>query len=276
MSQKKRKNLLSAGTPTLLNLKAAIEQAKTESARPDADTDGDGQRRRPTKRLRVSDRRNKGIDLRAHRDLMAHQKAEKAEDGAEGSQTPTHARIRQALEEKAKIYDMLTAGGGVSKADLDDERIARILDESSVDFVGMMMQRRREEAERGRPGELDDLVDVVDEFGRTRRVLRSKAHQYGRIVQADGSSSGESSSDSDEDSDSSSSSGSSGSSSEHDEWVEDAGFRRNHAPGYYKLSTDRKTRKRQLKELRELHEDTVAQREAAEAPRAEQQQENEP
>ncbi|KAJ2778165.1 hypothetical protein GGI15_004260 [Coemansia interrupta] len=267
MAEKKRKQLLSVGMPTLLNLKAEIDRAKTESARPN--TDADGKRSRPAKRLRVSDRRNKGIEARAHGDLVAQQQ----EEEVKGSQTPTNARIRQALEEKAKIYDMLSDGRGVSKADLDDERIARILEESSVDFVGMMMQRRREEQSRG----ADEMVDVIDEFGRTRRVARSKAHQYGRIVQADSnSSSSEGSSDSSsEDSDSSSSdyNSSRSSSSDHDEWVDDAGFRRNHAPGYYRLSTDHRTRKRQLKELRQLHKDTVAHREAVAATRAEQQQE---
>ncbi|KAJ1862689.1 hypothetical protein LPJ73_000692 [Coemansia sp. RSA 2703] len=259
MAEKKRKQLLSVGTSSLLNLKAEIERAKTES------TDTDGKRSRPTKKPRVSDRRNKGVDERVHRDLVL----KKQEDEAESSQTPTNARIRQALEKKAKIYDMLTDGRKVSKADLDDERISRILEESSVDFVGIMMQRRRAEQN---PSE-DDIVDVIDEFGRTRRVARSKAHQYGRIVKVEStrSSSSENSSSSDDDSNSSSDEDSGSSNS--DEWVEDAGDRRNYAPGYYKLSTDRRTRKRQLQELRELHEDTVAQREAVAAARAEKQEE---
>ncbi|KAJ1938979.1 hypothetical protein EC988_007434 [Linderina pennispora] len=150
------------------------------------------------------------------------------------------ARIRANMEKKARIYDMLSTGRTADG--LDEDTAARIMEESSVDFLSkqyshLLERKRRRAEERG-----DELVEIIDEFGRTRMVPRSQAGQY----QAGSSSDDISSSD--------------GSDEEHLL----LSTSRSHVAGHYELSSSAAEREKQIRNLKDLHCETVAARESAE------------
>ncbi|KAJ2758506.1 hypothetical protein IWQ56_005983, partial [Coemansia nantahalensis] len=169
------------------------------------------------------------------------------------------AHARQALEEKARIYDMLSGldqdgPGAPPRVRLDEAQLAKILDESTVDFARMRRERAaaaaRADSESGSASD-GSMVEIVDEFGRSRVVPRSKARAYRG---------------SDSDSDSSSASDSSDSDGVRGGQPP---ARRNHGAGFYHLSSDYAEREEQLAALRRLHTATEEERLAASATTAE-------
>ncbi|KAJ1884771.1 hypothetical protein LPJ66_010445 [Kickxella alabastrina] len=249
--KKGKKKLLAVGVPATLNLKAELERARSESKQgsgSNTSASANTKKRATSQSLLQLDRHNRGVHSRAQKDILAT-------EADQPSESQMNARVKQALEEKAKIYDMLTSKRGISAAQLDDERISRILDESSVDFVGMQCDNlqhhwKRKSNRENRSEEMgmdtEDMVEIVDEFGRTRMVPRSRAKEYkGGYESGSGSGSNSESSLSD-----------SGRRA-----VIDAA-RRDRGPGHYSLSLDHAEREEQLLALRQLHDETVAGREA--------------
>ncbi|KAJ2686991.1 hypothetical protein IWW39_003261 [Coemansia spiralis] len=172
------KKQLSVGVPATLNLKAELERARQECKE-----DSSAAKRRKASSLALGiGGRNRGVSDRAQRD-------KRALDDERLSHSFANARARQILEEKAKLYDLLSTAGdsasSLSASQLDDPRIAQILEEGSVDFVTKQLAflRRRNAPQEGSsatgsaansPG----LIEVVDEFGRSRMVPQSEAHEY--------------------------------------------------------------------------------------------------
>ncbi|KAJ1646000.1 hypothetical protein LPJ64_002464 [Coemansia asiatica] len=248
MSDEKKKPLLEVGVSSLLNVKAEIERALSESK---SKSKSAGPKR---KAAVTSDIRNKGVEHRAQKDLLSSQN-----DLESGSPSSTH--VRQALEKKAKIYDALSSGRAIRSGVLDDDQMSKILDESSVDFVSIISQRLQQQEKqktdsshsgsstRAMRSNEDDLVEVIDEFGRSRTVPRSKASEYGKMS----ASQQESSSSSDS------------SDLEGQNITTDAPLRRNQGTVHYHLSLNNTEREKQLQALRKLHDDTLASRERASA-----------
>ncbi|KAJ2892972.1 hypothetical protein IWW38_003024 [Coemansia aciculifera] len=249
------KKPLSVGVPATLNLKAELERARQECK----EGDGSGsasKRSKPKASLALgASSQNKGVQGRAQKDIQAL-------DAERLSRSLSDARARQILEEKAKLYDLLsTAGGkdagGLSASQLDDPRIAQILDEGSVDFVAKQLEhlRRRGELQKDTAaagsvvGAGDtNLVEIIDEFGRSRMVPRSEASKYQRRANSDVNSSDMSS---DSNSDSS------------DVEQGESTSRRSRGLGYYNLSLESDERSEQLQALQQLHKHTVLTREEA-------------
>ncbi|KAI8319387.1 hypothetical protein GQ54DRAFT_299363 [Martensiomyces pterosporus] len=246
------KKQLTVGVPAVLSLRAELERACSESKSGKKPQQG----KRPLKES--LERQNKGVQERATRDMLSAQPHESS-NGAE----PTHARAKQALEEKAKIYELLSSVDGIKAAGnlaLDGPRIAKILDESSVDFAGKQMaQLRRTHNEGssydGSSSSDSSMVEIIDEFGRSRMVPRDKARVHQR-QSSDGSSSCDSSADSD---------------SEAGVFPPLLPASRDRSVGHYKLSSDAGERERQLVELHALHENTTVARKAATASISERQ-----
>ncbi|KAJ2160305.1 TOR complex subunit lst8 [Coemansia sp. RSA 552] len=231
------KKPLSVAVPASLSLKAELERARRESS-------GSAKKHstvRPGSELGSA---NQGVYERARRDELALQ----------SEREPGRDRVHEALEEKARIYDALSGVAGTTG--LDEDRLTKILDESSVDFV----RRRRElrdEHERGSRRSVRDLasssdvVEIIDEFGRTRLVPRSEARLYQQPSRS-GSSYGSSASSSGHSSDSD------GGAAARTEPMQ-----RNYGTNYYRLSADSAEREAQLAMLRSLHEKTAENRHAA-------------
>ncbi|KAJ1771349.1 hypothetical protein LPJ74_002389 [Coemansia sp. RSA 1843] len=144
----------------------------------------------------------------------------------------------------------------LGSAQLDDPYIARIIDESSVDFARKQMDKRIEKLTQnsGSQASLDSptssdraysssLVEIIDEFGRSRMVPRSKAKYYH-------SKDYETSSDSDSANDIRF--------DENDRWSH-----RDRGTSHYNLASDSIKRDEQLDTLRELHEETLKARETS-------------
>ncbi|KAJ1862406.1 hypothetical protein H4R99_002628 [Coemansia sp. RSA 1722] len=246
MSEEKKRPLLEVGASSLLNVKAEIERALSESKRKNKD--------KPKREIVASDARNKGVEQRAQKDLLVSQK-----DRTSGG--PSSSHVKQALEKKAKIYDILSGGQGISADVLADEQMSKILDESSVDFVGMMQRRldrtKKETHSDTRSGnrtitDSNDLVEIIDEFGRSRMVPRSKAKQYGQRPVSR------------QDSDNDSASSDSSSFGTHGATADDL-LRGNRGAAHYNLSLNHEEREQQLLALRQLHDDTLSTRQHASA-----------
>ena len=77
-------------------------------------------------------------------------------------------KTKECLEKKSKLYEQLATG----RANCDGEDIM-------VDFSRVYKQEKNEE-QNDEELQLDDslLVEIVDEFGRTRKVPSSQAHLY--------------------------------------------------------------------------------------------------
>ncbi|KAJ2778414.1 hypothetical protein H4R18_004606 [Coemansia javaensis] len=235
---------LAVGVPAALNLRAELERAQDESRRGDA-----RERRRPAQQPALG-AANRGVDARAQRDALALE-AERA------ARRPGSAHARQALEEKARIYDMLSGLGSALGAQLDEARLARILEESPIDFARKRQERAAAAAAADSSDSEGSMVEIVDEFGRSRVVPRSRAAEYRR------------GSGSESDSDSGMSTG--GSESDGGARPAAGPARRNHGAGYYQLSSNYAEREEQLSMLRRLHAETEQHRQAAAASVAEMQ-----
>ncbi|KAJ1943809.1 hypothetical protein FBU59_002793 [Linderina macrospora] len=228
----KKSSKLAVSATAALNLRAELERAVDESK----GTGSSGSRIKASeKRSAVWDAQNEGVQQRALKDMLELEREEQS-TGEAG------ARIRAKLEEKARIYDMLSTGQ--TAGTLDEDTAARIMEESSVDFLSkqyshLLERKRRREEERG-----DELVEIIDEFGRSRMVPRSQASQY-RDASSDSSDYFSSSDASDGENLMQSTS-------------------RSQAVGHYALSSDTAVREEQLRNLQELHRETLAAREAAE------------
>ncbi|KAJ2747832.1 hypothetical protein GGI20_000127 [Coemansia sp. BCRC 34301] len=249
------KKPLSVSVPAALNLKAELERARQECKEGTSGSGRAAKRPKTTSLALGADRQNKGVQDRAQRDKQ-HQDSERL------SSTLSSAWVRQILEEKAKLYDLLSTGGDGSSSlrasQLDDPHIAQILDEGSVDFATKQLEhaRRIDELQSGgttagsdgRDTHVADasLVEIVDEFGRTRMVPRSEAHRYRRRSSSVASSSGNSSAASSE------------SDSEHGSLSH-----RSRGLGYYNLPVGADERREQIKALQLLHKHTVLTREEA-------------
>ncbi|KAJ2248304.1 hypothetical protein GGI13_004708 [Coemansia sp. RSA 455] len=242
---------LSVGVSATLNLKAELERARQECK--ESTSGGSNAAKRPKSSslaLGVGSQ-NKGVHDRAQRDMQAM-------DAERLSSSFAHARTRQILEEKAKLYDLLSTTGedasGLSASQLDDPRIAQILEEGSVDFVAKQLahlQRNNGAQEDDTTTTGSDLVEIIDEFGRSRMVPRSEARNYRRgLDTTDGS-----------DTSSSSDSG---------EGLESIA-RQSRGLGYYNLSHESDRRQDQLKALQLMHTHTVLTREEAAVSVAERQ-----
>ncbi|KAJ2311945.1 hypothetical protein IWW54_002369 [Coemansia sp. RSA 2705] len=229
------KKQLSVGLPALLNLRAELERATKESRSSDA---------APKRKQRLDDDvgvSNRGILARIQQDALAVKEDKLAHKHA-------NARARQALEAKAKIYDALSGSGSASAAQLDESQLAKILEETSVDFVRRRQQLREQvQAEDAidDPASDDSMVEIIDEFGRSRAVPRRQAKDFDHC------------SSSYSDSESYSSSASTGRHSAADT------ARRNHGASYFHLSSNYAQREEQLSMLRVLHSKTNEHRQAA-------------
>ncbi|KAJ2074510.1 hypothetical protein GGI03_002890 [Coemansia sp. RSA 2337] len=244
------KKPLSVGVSATLNLKAELERARQECK--ESTSGGSNAAKRPKSSslaLGVGSQ-NKGVHDRAQRDMQAM-------DAERLSSPFAHARTRQILEEKAKLYDLLSTTGegasGLSTSQLDDPRIAQILEEGSVDFVSKQLAhlQRKNGAQEDDTTTGSDLVEIIDEFGRSRMVPRSEARNYRR------------GSDTTDGSDTSSSSDSG-------EGLESIA-RQSRGLGYYNLSHESDRRQDQLKTLQLMHTHTVLTREEAAVSVAERQ-----
>ncbi|KAJ2316488.1 hypothetical protein IWW51_005612 [Coemansia sp. RSA 2702] len=145
------KKRLSVGLPALLNLRAELERATKESRSSDA---------APKRKQRLDD----DDALAVKEDKLAHKHA--------------NARARQALEAKAKIYDALSGSGSASAAQLDESQLAKILEETSVDFVRRRQQLREQvqvEDAIDDPASDDSMVEIIDEFGRGYRSPKPRS-----------------------------------------------------------------------------------------------------
>ncbi|KAJ2344398.1 hypothetical protein GGF43_005463 [Coemansia sp. RSA 2618] len=244
------KKTLTVGLPALLNLKAELERAQSESRQ---DTGGGGSSAKKRKALsgRDTESSNKGVLVRAKKDMLALK-------SEEPSHKQTSALAKQALEEKSQIYDMLSGSASTLGVELDGSQLEKILNESSVDFV----RRRQLLQAASKPpngGTIDDgsgsdgsIVEIIDEFGRSRVVPRSKAREYC------GYSTGGTDSDSE-----------SGSSADSRTKADSAC--RNRSAGYYHLSANYAEREEQLSKLHSLHSETSELRQAAATSMAEMQ-----
>ncbi|KAI9503318.1 hypothetical protein GGI25_002832 [Coemansia spiralis] len=263
------KKPLTVGISATLNLKAEIERASNESK----------QNSRPTQVLQkpanAEDRKNRGVQSRAQKDMLA------LELGAQSSSSSRerNAQIKHALEKKAHIYDMLSgSGSGSTKtsgfsaaAQLDDPYIAKILEESSVDFVQKQWEQRNKRKRQLSSLNSSELnsdcennnssdsssnaspVEIVDEFGRTRILSHRKARQHYNNTPNNQEYKLESASD--------------------DSLLEmEYTSRRDRGANYYNLSTDNSEREAQLALLRSLHAETLKVREDSAGNIAEKQQ----
>ncbi|KAJ1798525.1 hypothetical protein LPJ59_002435, partial [Coemansia sp. RSA 2399] len=239
-----KKKVLAVGVPETLNLKAEIERATAESNK-------QGSIGNSAARQKDAAKKNRGVHERAQKDFLSHgTQARQPSSSLRAQNTQT----KRALEEKARIYDMLSITDDRKKgcrsflgsAQLDDPYISRILDESSVDFARKQLEQRAEKLNRQTEPQTGSdasarsdsdyssgFVEIVDEFGRSRMVPRNKAKRYHA----------ETSSDSD-------------SSDENELWSN-----RDRGTNYYKLDCDRAKRSEQLDILRELHDETLKARE---------------
>ncbi|KAJ2437579.1 hypothetical protein GGF42_008580 [Coemansia sp. RSA 2424] len=253
------KKPLSVGVPATLNLKAELERARQECK----EGSGVGAAKMPKATplaLGAGSSQNKGVQARAQSDIQAL-------ESERLSRSFSDARARQIMEEKAKLYDLLsTVGGavsGISESQLDDPRIAQILDEGPVDFATKQLEhlRRRNELRVGnattgfaaRDARVDgaSLVEVVDEFGRSRMVPRHEAHKYRRRSNSTASSN------------TNSSDMSSGSDSEENGAERETIIHGSRGLGYYNLSLGSDERNKQLQALQLLHQHTELTREEA-------------
>ncbi|KAJ1962327.1 hypothetical protein GGI12_002708 [Dipsacomyces acuminosporus] len=236
--------------PAMLNLHAELERAQSEAKGVHT----------PRKRKRASedalDKQNRGVQQRATRDTMAMDPSAAAS---------SNAQVKQILERKARMYDILSKPGSTEQASdslaLEESQINKILDEGSVDFVSKQwtqVQKRRD-AERKLEDDSGSLVEITDEFGRSRLVPKSQAKKYQAHISSSSSSG-------------SSSSGSSGSGSDSDSGSSvDRLYTSAARAGYYKLSTDLTEREQQLEDLRALHSNTLAVRKHSTASTGERQ-----
>ncbi|KAJ2065618.1 hypothetical protein GGI17_000162 [Coemansia sp. S146] len=240
------KKQLSVGVSATLNLKAELERARQECKESTSTSSNasNAAKRPKTSSLALGiGSQNKGVHDRAQKDIQAL--------GDERlSHSLTHARTRQILEEKVKLYDLLSTTGedassGLSASQLDDSRISQILEEGSVDFVAKQLAHLRRKNGFQESGTTigSDLVEVIDEFGRSRMVPRSEARKYRR---GSGTTVG------------SDTSCSSGSGDENESIA-----RQGRGLGYYNLSYESDKRQDQLQALRLMHSHTVLTREEA-------------
>ncbi|KAJ2661417.1 hypothetical protein IWW48_002400 [Coemansia sp. RSA 1200] len=259
----KNKKVLAVGVPETLNLKAEIERATTESRH--SSTDGIVAKRRSASSAVVDNNNNRGVHKRAQKDLLA-----RAAEAQHSTRHGLNMNIKSRLEEKARIYDMLSTTGRTKDGDssgptqLDDTYITKILEESSVDFAHKQVEwQRNKKIKRHSDSETsfsssstsndgdsesdhDDsdsgLVEIVDEFGRSRMVHYSKRKKYARESHrsiSDDSTTSLSSSDGN--------------------WAHkgyEPSSSRYRGSSYYRLSSDSAKRSEQLGMLRRLHEDT--------------------
>ncbi|KAJ2217612.1 hypothetical protein IW140_000016 [Coemansia sp. RSA 1813] len=248
-----KRKVLAVGVSETLNLKAEIERATTESKQ--GSSSAVAKQRNSASAVA---KKNRGVHERAQSDLLARTAKTQSSDPQAQNE-----RTKRALEEKARIYDMLSSMGNDEKgnnflgsAQLDDPYIARIIDESSVDFARKQMDKRIEKLTQnsGSQASLDSptssdraysssLVEIIDEFGRSRMVPRSKAKYYH-------SKDYETSSDSDSANDIRF--------DENDRWSH-----RDRGTSHYNLASDSIKRDEQLDTLRELHEETLKARETS-------------
>ncbi|PIA17798.1 hypothetical protein COEREDRAFT_96377 [Coemansia reversa NRRL 1564] len=238
------KKQLGVGVPASLNLKVELERAQSESK-----LSGSRVPKGKPQQLGELGAANSGVDVRAQQDKLVLN--DEKSSGAHSSST-----IKKRLKEKARIYDMLSGlGDGLDAAldvqNIDAEQLGRILEESSVDFVRKREEQRAQTDSRNTsavvrnssPDSDGSMVEIVDEFGRTRMMPRNRAKEY--IY-------GHSSGDSDDDSSCASSS---------DERRAAMGVvGRNSGIGYYRLSADYVEREDQLAMLRSLHRETAENR----------------
>ncbi|KAJ2498772.1 hypothetical protein GGH96_004056 [Coemansia sp. RSA 1972] len=229
------KKELTVGLPALLNLKAELERAQSESRQ-----GGSSAKKRKAVPSDDVGSTNRGVLARAQKDALALK-------DANPSRKQASALAKQALEEKAHIYDMLNGSGSAPAVQLGESRLAKILEESSVDFV-----RRRQQLQAAskafnhdttEEGAVSDgsMVEIIDEFGRSRTVPRNKVRDYCQY------STSSSSSDSDSSVDSRS----------------ETAARQNRSAGYYRLSSNYAEREEQLSKLRLLHSETIETRQTA-------------
>ncbi|KAJ2610511.1 hypothetical protein EV177_003928 [Coemansia sp. RSA 1804] len=268
----KNKKVLAVGVSETLNLKAEIERATTESRQ--SSTDGIVAKRRSGSSAAVdNNNNNRGVHKRAQKDLFA-----RAAEAQHSTRHGLNMKIKSRLEEKARIYDMLSTTGRTKDGDssgptqLDDTYITKILEESSVDFAHKQVEWQRSkkhkqlsDSERSSSSSStsngsdsdsahndndSSLVEIVDEFGRSRMVHYSKRKKYARESHRSIS-----------DDDSTTSLSSSG-----DNWAHEGhepSSSRYRGTSYYKLSSDSAKRSEQLGMLRRLHEDTMEARDSA-------------
>ncbi|KAG8833374.1 hypothetical protein FRC17_010770 [Serendipita sp. 399] len=113
------------------------------------------------KRESLWKRSNKGIAQRIARDDAAWAKLN----------SRTAESVEEKLQKKSAIYEKLQKGrtGGLSQAQID----ALLVDFDSKDTLDSSSEEDPDR-EAGSQGEGDSLVEIMDEFGRTRRVERSK------------------------------------------------------------------------------------------------------
>ncbi|KAJ2807228.1 hypothetical protein H4R20_001376 [Coemansia guatemalensis] len=238
------KKKLAVGVPASLNLKAELERAQSESR-----LGGSRAVKGKSQQLGELGAANSGVDARARQDRLALD-----DESGPGARSSSNARKR--LEEKARIYDMLAgqSNGMDAVSDVqgvDAEQLERILEESSVDFVRMRQEQRAQTSARDAPAVVRNsspdsdgsIVEIVDEFGRSRMVPRRRAGEYIH---------GQSSSESDD--------GTNSASSADDGRGAMGAARRNDSVGYYRLSADYVEREDQLAMLRSLHSETTKSR----------------
>ncbi|KAJ2552060.1 hypothetical protein EV175_003456 [Coemansia sp. RSA 1933] len=185
------KKVLGVGVPEALGLKAEIERAISESKNASMSSSA-------VKPKDTAAKTNRGVRERAQNDLLTHE--------TQAQQSSSHqaqiAKTKRALEKKARIYDMLTNttddrnsssnSNVLGSAHFDDPYIVKILEESSVDFACKQLERRAEKLGRQADSQTgfelsasnsdndnaSDLVEIIDEFGRSRMVPRNKKRQY--------------------------------------------------------------------------------------------------
>ncbi|KAJ2395671.1 hypothetical protein GGI23_004214, partial [Coemansia sp. RSA 2559] len=175
-----KKKVLAVGVPETLNLKAEIERATAESSKKGS-IDSTAARQKDVVK------KNRGVNERAQKDLFSH--------GTHAQQPSSlwaqNAQTKRALEEKARIYDMLSitddrksgSRSFLGSAQLDDPYISRILEESPVDFARKQLEKRAERLNRQTETQIGSdasaesnsdyssgFVEIVDEFGRSRMV----------------------------------------------------------------------------------------------------------
>ncbi|KAJ2725700.1 hypothetical protein GGI07_001068 [Coemansia sp. Benny D115] len=215
-----KKKALPVGMPAALNLRAELDRARNESSK---------RTTRIPQTTNKLDNRNQGVEKRALNDILQQDTPE--------TQRQLNKRIKQSLEAKAKIYDVLSTQN-IDHSNLDDN-LKRIVEESSVDFLGSYKTLHKNKTLPGG----DEMVEITDEFGRSRQVPRNQAHMY----MAEDHSRYSSDESSDEQS--------------HRKELQD--LRRNKGASHYAFSLDDAERHQQMLDLEQIREDTVAHREQA-------------
>ncbi|KAJ1985206.1 hypothetical protein H4R34_000165 [Dimargaris verticillata] len=154
---------IALNSAAVFDLRAQIEAAKRPPQHTVQDPNKLSEVSTGAKRTSTSvwQRQNRGVAGRAQRDLH-HLRAE----------APSEAKVRKALERKARLYDRMVRREGVdSNQHFNDDGMLVNFDQKYVDA---MTARASSSDSSGSSDEEDTLVEFIDEFGRSRTLPKSQ------------------------------------------------------------------------------------------------------